>query len=142
MYLKKKEQLQILDAINAAELQTSGEIRVHVEGVCEEENPLDRAAWLFGELGMEKTARRNGVLIYLALKSHRIAIIGDCGINSKVESNFWDSTLQAMQQLLTQGRTVEAIEQGVRLVGEQMKSLFPYEVEDINELPDVISFGK
>ncbi|MDO4217094.1 MAG: TPM domain-containing protein [Bacteroidales bacterium] len=142
MYLKKKEQLQILDAINAAELQTSGEIRVHVEGICEEDNPLDRAAWLFGELGMEKTARRNGVLIYLALKSHRIAIIGDCGINSKVESNFWDSTLQAMQQLLTQGRTVEAIEQGVRLVGEQMKSLFPYEVEDINELPDVISFGK
>lgn len=142
MYLKKKEQLQILDAINAAELQTSGEIRVHVEGICEEDNPLDRAAWLFGELGMKKTARRNGVLIYLALKSHRIAIIGDCGINSKVESNFWDSTLQAMQQLLTQGRTVEAIEQGVRLVGEQMKSLFPYEVEDINELPDVISFGK
>ena len=142
MYLKKKEQMQILDAINEAELKTSGEIRVHVEGLCEEDNPLDRAAWLFGELGMEKTARRNGVLIYLALKSHRVAIIGDCGINSKVEPGFWDSTLSTMSQLLAQGNTLEAIMQGVFLVGEQMKNLFPYEVEDINELPDVISFGK
>ena len=47
-----------------------------------------------------------------------------------------------MSQLLAQGNTLEAIMQGVFLVGEQMKNLFPYEVEDINELPDVISFGK
>ncbi len=142
MYLNKKEQEIILDAINEAELKTSGEIRVHVEGICEEPNTLDRAAWLFHELEMEKTALRNGVLIYIALKSHKIAIIGDSGINSVVNDSFWDSTLQAMTTLLAQGQTVEAIKQGVLLVGEQLKELFPYDIEDINELPDVISFGK
>ncbi|HRS38546.1 MAG TPA: TPM domain-containing protein, partial [Bacteroidia bacterium] len=55
------EHRQILDAIGAAERLTSGEIRLFVEDVCGE-NVLDRAAYIFHELKMDRTAERNGVL--------------------------------------------------------------------------------
>lgn len=140
--LSKKEEASILEAIRAAELQTSGEIRVHVEGTCEEENPLDRAAWLFNELGMCNTQLRNGVLVYVALKSKCFCIIGDAGINQVSPEGFWDSARDAMRNCFAQGKKVEGIVEGVRRVGELLKDNFPYQKDDVNELPDAISWGK
>lgn len=140
--LSKKEEACILDAVRYAELQTSGEVRVHVEGTCEEDNPLDRAAWLFNELGMTKTQLRNGVLVYVALKSKCFCIIGDAGINRVAPEGFWDSARDAMQTCFAQGRKVDGIVEGVRRVGELLKDFFPYQADDVNELPDAISWGK
>jgi len=140
--LSKKEEACILDAVRYAELQTSGEVRVHVEGTCEEDNPLDRAAWLFNELGMTKTQLRNGVLVYVALKSKCFCIIGDAGINRVAPEGFWDSARDAMQACFAQGRKVDGIVEGVRRVGELLKDFFPYQADDVNELPDAISWGK
>lgn len=135
------DEARVLAAIHNAELQTSGEVRVHLEHVCEEENVLDRAAWLFKELGMEKTELRNGVLIYLATKSKRFAIIGDCGINNVVPENFWDSARDAMIPFLSKGDFASALEEGIARVGELLKDKFPYQTDDVNELPDSISYG-
>ena len=73
-----------------AELDTSGEIRVHIESVCKGD-VLDRAAYIFKKLGMSKTAQRIGVLIYLAVRNRKFAIIGDRGIHNKVPPDFWDT---------------------------------------------------
>ena len=86
----------IARAIAEAEHSTSGEIRVHVETSCKGD-VLDEAAWLFRRLGMHKTADRNGVLIYLALKERKFAIIGDTGINSAVPLGFWDEIRDHMK---------------------------------------------
>ena len=88
-FFTKEQQAQILASVKEAEMETSGEIRVHIE-TSFKGDVLDRAAWVFKKLGMHKTAERNGVLFYLAVKDRKFAIIGDAGINAKVPAGFWD----------------------------------------------------
>ena len=76
-------------AIQQAEKNTSGEIRIHIENHTSMD-VLDRAAQVFAELKMHKTLLRNGILIYIALQDHRLAILGDAGIHSKVPENYWN----------------------------------------------------
>lgn len=129
----------IIDAVRQAEKDTSGEIRVHIENHCKKE-VLDRAAEVFAELKMHKTALRNGTLIYIALDDHKLAILGDAGINAKVNGDFWDKTKELIIEKFRQGQICEGICEGVIEVGRQLKQYFPCQKDDINELPDDISF--
>lgn len=131
---------KLAKAIAEAELNTSGEVRIHIDSTCKESH-LDRAAFIFEELEMHKTSARNGVLIYFALKDRKFAIIGDVGINQVVPSNFWDQTRDTMKELFKKGEYVHGLSEGVRLAGEQLKTFFPYQSNDVNELSDEISFG-
>ena len=137
--LTENEKLKVTNAIKEAEKNTSGEVRLHIENHCKS-NILDRASEVFAILNMHKTALRNGVLFYIALKDKKFAILGDAGINHKVPSNFWDSIKEQMQVLLKEGKTVDALATGIQLAGVALKSHFPYETDDINELSDEISF--
>lgn len=130
----------IKQAIRDAELDTSGEIRVHIENKCKGDI-LDCAAYVFGKLGMQKTALRNGVLIYLSLQNRTFAIIGDSGINAVVPENFWESTKQLMINHFREGRFTEGLIEGISQAGQQLKKHFPHQQNDINELSDEISFG-
>lgn len=138
--IDKKQRQRLVEAIEKAELNTSGEIRVHIENKCPEEL-MDRAAFLFEKLKMHKTELRNGVLFYLAMEDRVFAILGDAGINSKVPEGFWDSIKEKMTSLFKDNDPVGAIETGVLMAGEQLKSHFPYQTDDVNELSDDISFG-
>jgi uncharacterized membrane protein len=135
-----KDQELITSAIQSAENETSGEIRVHLEKSCVG-NVLDRAAQVFENLAMHKTKLRNGVLIYLAYEDRKFAILGDAGINSAVPENFWDDIKIRMQSRFRSGHFVEGLCEGVEMAGKQLKSNFPRQGDDINELPDKISFG-
>jgi uncharacterized membrane protein len=90
-FLTKEEEQEIVSAIGIAEKNTSGEIRVHIEKETSIA-PLDRAMEVFRRLQMENTQERNGVIIYIAIKSKQFAIYGDKGINEKVPADFWDTT--------------------------------------------------
>ncbi len=136
------EQKRIVDAVASAELNTSGEVRVHIESKCKEDNVLDRASRVFAHLDMHKTEARNGVLIYVAIDDHQFAIIGDAGINQKVPDDFWDSTAGEMTTRFKEGEILEGIITGIHNVGEQLAHYFPYTDDDINELSDEISFGE
>jgi uncharacterized membrane protein len=138
-FFSKEQQDSIIEAIGEAEHATSGEIRVHIETSCRRP-VLDEAAWLFGKLGMHRTADRNGVLFYLALKERRFAIIGDSGINAVVPAGFWDSIRDHMQQRFSEGLFTEGLAEGVLMAGEKLKEYFPRSKDDLNELPDAISF--
>lgn len=133
---------RIKAAIEEAELNTSGEIRVHLENHCKTENVLDRAAQMFAQLNMHKTEARNGVLVYMAVKDHKFAIIGDAGINAKVEEDFWDITKEKMLKHFKSGDLTQGLVEGVLCAGERLKEHFPYQKDDKNELSDDISFGK
>lgn len=136
------EQKRILDAVSSAELNTSGEVRVHIESKCKEDTVLERASQVFGHLDMQKTKARNGVLIYVALDDHKFAIIGDVGINQKVPDDFWESTASEMTARFKEGEILEGIIIGIHHAGEQLAEFFPYTDDDINELSDEISFGE
>jgi len=141
VFFSKEEKQEIAKAIKTAELNTSGEVRLHVESKCPE-NELDRAAYWFAELKMHKTELRNGVLFYMALDDRKFAIIGDVGINTKVESTFWDETKELMLGLFKEGQIVNGLCAGIIQAGVQLKKNFPYQTNDVNELSDEISYGK
>lgn len=132
---------KIAEAIAAAELNTSGEIRLHVEGRCKID-VLDRAAYVFEKLKMHQTALRNGVLFYLAVYDRKFAILGDAGINQVVPENFWDDVKETMVGYFKDGKMTEGISTGILMAGKHLKANFPHQKDDVNELPDDISFEK
>jgi len=138
-FFTQLQQDDILQAIRDAELDTSGEIRVHIEKKCKGET-LDCAAAVFKKLGMHKTELRNGVLIYLSIQNHTFAIIGDSGINAVVPEDFWESTKLNMINHFREGRFTEGLIAGIQQAGLQLKKHFPHQKNDVNELPDDISF--
>lgn len=139
--LTEEEKKSIVAAIREAELNTSGEIRVHLENHCKKD-VLDRAAEVFATLHMHETELRNGVLFYLALKDHRLAILGDKGLNNKVPEHFWEDIRDLMITRFKEGKYAEGLAEGIRMAGQQLKSHFPYQADDRNELSDDISFKK
>lgn len=136
-----KEQLEDLRlAIMNAELDTSGEIRVHIENTCSGE-VMDRALVMFHKLEMDKTQNRNGVLIYLAVKNRKFAIIGDKAIHEVVTENFWDSIRNKMLNHFRENRFTEGLVEAITETGLKLKKYFPYQTDDVNELSDDISFS-
>jgi len=140
-HFTKEQQKQIVEAIKQAEHNTSGEIRVHIEKSCKID-VLDRAANVFAMLKMHKTKLRNGVLFYLSIEDRKFAILGDAGINAKVPENFWDSVKDTVLEQFKQGNQTEGLIKGILMAGEKLKTHFPYQKDDVNELSDEISFGK
>ena len=140
-FFTREQQAQILAAVKEAEEQTSGEIRVHIE-TSFTGDVLDRAAWIFNKLGMQKTAERNGILFYLAVDNRRFAVIGDSGIHAKVPEGFWKDISNSMTGFFREGNFTEGLTQGIMTAGRQLKEHFPHRKDDINELPDEISFDK
>jgi uncharacterized membrane protein len=137
-----KEQKKLLkEAIAEAELNTSGEIRLHVENRCKID-VLDCAANWFEKLEMHKTKDRNGVLFYLAVKDRKFAILGDAGINTVTPENFWENIKAEMLELFKEDKFAEGLIRGIVRAGEELKEHFPYQSDDVNELSDEISFGK
>ena len=139
-FFTAEQREDILQAIRDAELDTSGEIRVHLE-TRSKGDILDNAAYIFKKLGMHKTELRNGVLIYLSIQNRSFAIIGDSGINAVVPENFWESTKQLMINKFREGRFSEGLIEGITQAGLQLKKHFPYQASDVNELSDELSFG-
>jgi len=140
-FFSPQEKEDIQQAIMNAELDTSGEIRVHIENTFTGD-VMDRAAYIFKQLGMDKTALRNGVLIYLAVKNRRFAVIGDSGIHKVVPENYWSDIKANMLNHFRENRFSDGLVEAIAATGRQLKKHFPHQRDDVNELTDEISFGK
>ncbi len=138
--ITKEERQRLVKAIEEAEVDSSGEIRIHFERKCSDD-PIVRAAEIFDRLKMGETELKNGVLFYVALKDKKFAILGDSGIDERVPEGFWNNIKEGMIQLLKKDDIVGAIERGVKMAGQQLGAHFPYQTDDVNELSNEISFG-
>ena len=127
-FLTQAEEQEIVAAICTAEKNTSGEIRVHLEKSTKI-SAENRAIQVFNELEMQKTKDANGVLIYVAVENKLFAICGDSGINNVVPNDF------------QRGKFKQGLIDGILRAGEQLKQYFPYDNDDVNELPNEISKG-
>lgn len=140
-FFTPEEEKQLVEAIEAAEKNTSGEIKIHVDKYCKI-NPYIRAVDVFEKTGMTDTELRNGVLFYIATEDHKFAIAGDEGINAKVPEGFWDNVKEHVLTKFKEGKYADGLSEGIGMAGEQLKTYFPYQSDDINELPDDISYGE
>ncbi|MFS4483857.1 TPM domain-containing protein [Hyunsoonleella sp. 2307UL5-6] len=139
-FLSVEEEQEIVEAIRVAELNTSGEIRVHIEKTSQGD-ATHRALELFHILKMDNTKLQNAVLIYVAVDDKTFVIYGDKGINALVETDFWDSTKDAIQSHFKKEHFKQGLIEGILKSGEQLKKYFPYESDDTNELTNEISKG-
>ena len=139
-FLTKAEEIEVVEAIRMAEKNTSGEIRIHLEKRTDIA-PIERAMAVFHELKMDQTQLRNGVIIYVAVKSKQFAIYGDKGINDKVSKDFWYITKDIMVGHFKNGDNKLALVEGINSTGEQLKKHFPFDDNDIDELSNEISKG-
>jgi uncharacterized membrane protein len=137
--LSQADEAKIVAAIRAAESKTSGEIRVHIERRAPGD-PLAAAWRWFRRLGMEATAERNGVLIYVAVKHRAFAIVGDAGIHEKVGDDFWSGARDALRDALARGDAADGIVRAIEEVGARLALHFPRQAQGGNELPDEISY--
>lgn len=138
-FLSKEEEHEIILAIKKAERNTSGEIRVHIEASSGKEDAFKRALNVFWNLKMFNTKEQNAVLIYVAVKDHKFIIYGDDGINKVVPKDFWNLTKNIMQNHFKKGDFKQGIVEGILKTGEELKSHFPWRVNDKDELSNEIS---
>ncbi len=140
LFFSEEEQQRIIHAIQEAERETSGEIKVHVEKKCPGD-VLDRTKEVFEFLKMHKTQDHNAVLFYLAYEDRKFAVFGDQGIDQKVPDGFWTSTKDLLRSNFSEYLFTQGLCLAIREAGLQLKQHFPYRSDDVNELPDDISFG-
>ena len=141
-FFSDAEKASIVQAIRDQERRTSGEIRVFVESRCKYVDPVERAREVFAKLAMQKTEHHNGVVIYIAVKDHQLAVFGDEGIHQKLGTDFWNAAVKKMLTEFNVSRFADGIIQIITDIGNALYIHFPYDRSDKNELPDDIVFGR
>ena len=141
-FLTSEDEKIVVCAIEEAEKNTSGEIRVHIERECVDGDAYARAVQVFDQIGMSATLLRNGVMIYLATESHCFAIIGDKGIYDKVPTDFWHEEKEILAKYLAAGKAAEGLSLAIKAIGVHLRQYFPYQDDDVNELSNDISYGE
>ena len=137
-FLSLLDQKRIVAAIQSAEQQTSGEIRVHVQRRAGA-NIRMFAEKTFERLGMTKTAARNGVLLFIATEPRQFVILGDRGIDEKVPAGFWDEIAAKLTIRFKNGEFTDGIVEAIAAAGDHLQAYFPRAASDVNELSDDIS---
>jgi uncharacterized membrane protein len=138
-YIEKEDESRLVASIRAAEKNTSGEICVHFQKKIK--GPvMDAALKAFKTLKLDQTASNNGVLIFIVPSLRQFAILGDKGINDVVPENFWDDIVHDLQSYFKADKMVEGLCLNIEKIGEKLQAHFPYQNNDVNELPDEISY--
>jgi uncharacterized membrane protein len=135
-FLSNLEHDRIVQAIRNAESKTSGEIRVLVQRGKLNSDPFVAAQKSFHRLGMHKTRERNAVLIFVAPRVHKFAVIGDKAIHEKCGDQFWQRVVEKMRTHFQNEKFSDALVEAVEEISEALASDFPRTREDTNELPD------
>ena len=136
-FLKQLRHDDIVAAIRVAEQKTSGEIRVVVSRK-KVEDAVVTAQAEFERLGMTKTRHRNAVLIFVAPRVRKFAVIGDTAVHQKCGDVFWQTLAAEMSGHFKQSEFTAGILHGVRKAGELLAAHFPPQPGDTNELPNQV----
>lgn len=137
--LSKEEESRLIKAIEASELKTSGEIRVHIEKEITD-SAVTACENQFYKLNMQNTIDRNGILFFLAYQSKAFAVWGDEGIHAKVQDEFWKSITDMAIGYFKNGDYITGLEKAIQLCGEKLVAHFPLQNDDKDELPNQISY--
>jgi uncharacterized membrane protein len=140
-FIRQLEHDRIVNAIKAAEAKTSGQIRVFLQRGMFEEDPLLRAQQKFVQLGMQKTKERNGVLIFVAPRAQKFAVIGDDGVHAKCGDRFWQELVGRMREHFLREDFTDALVEAIESTGQLLAQHFPKTGPSANELPDEIVEG-
>jgi len=147
MVMTRRKLLQLIDsarikeAIQKAERQTSGEIRVSVSRLFwgNVEKAAEKA---FVRLGMTRTRERNGVFFFVVPSRRKFVVLGDQGIHAKVGQEFWRQVADRVSERFRERDFTGGLVKGIEEVGEQLAAHFPYHrTSDVDELTNEVDFN-
>lgn len=140
-FVRQLEHDRVVDAIKAAEAETSAEVRVYVHRGELKAEPLVAAQKKFHQLGMNKTPERNAVLIFVAPHARKFAVIGDKGVHEKVGERYWQHVVDLMREHFQHERFSDALVDAIRDIGSVLARHFPRSSTSRNDLPDDVVEG-
>ncbi|PYI72762.1 MAG: hypothetical protein DMF02_02830 [Verrucomicrobia bacterium] len=139
-FLTKLEHDRIVQAIREAEMKTSGEIRAFIQRGKLKSDPLVAAQRKFHRLDMHKARERNAVLIFVAPRAHKFAVVGDKTVHEKCGEQFWQRLVDGMRAHFQNEKFSHAIE-AIKEIGKLLAAHFPRTQANANELPDDVVQG-
>jgi uncharacterized membrane protein len=137
-FFEEQFSIQVEKAIEEAELLTSAEFKLHIEEMCKEDL-LDRAAFVFSELELHKTEKRNAVLLYVSTNDRKVSILADAGAKVHLSEQFLSETLSTLINDFKQNQYAQGIGNCFLSIASALKSFFPYQENDINEISNKVS---
>jgi uncharacterized membrane protein len=137
-FLSKVAHDRIVQAIREAEARTSSEIRVFIQRGKLPAAPLIAAQKKFHQLRMHTTREHNAVLIFVAPRAHKFAVVGDKAIHEKCGNEFWQHIVDGMRAHFQNENFSDALVEAIKEVGNVLAAHFPKTPGNANELPDEV----
>lgn len=123
-FLNRLEHDSIVKEIAEVESKMRGEIRVFISRK-EPDDAVAAARKMFHHLGMHKGAEKNGVLLFVAPRVRKFAVIGDSAVHERCGDKFWKEVAHEMSGYFGKGEFTEGIIHGVRRAGKLLADHFP-----------------
>jgi uncharacterized membrane protein len=95
----------------------------------------------FHQLGIHKTRERNAVLVFVAPRAHKFAVVGDKAIHEKCGDEFWQRIVEGMGAHFQNEKFSHALVEAINEIGKVLAAHFPKTSKSANELPDDIVQG-
>ena len=124
-FLQQLEDDRIVSAIQSAESTTSGRIRVFIQRGKLDGDPLGAAQKRFHRLGLHNNAQHSDVLIFVAPRAHKFAIVGDEAIHQKCGEELWQRLVGQMQEHFRNEKFTDALIEAIHEIGGALGTHFP-----------------
>lgn len=85
-----------------------------------------------------ETRDANGILLYISVLEHRVWVLGDRGINEKIDQTAWQGIVDMVIRGIKEGKSCDAICDAVSQIGQILQEHFPYKKDDQDELHNLI----
>jgi putative membrane protein len=103
-----------------------------------EEEVEEAAITAFYGEGLYRTRQENGILLFVSVLERKVWILGDRGINDRIDPGQWDAIVDELSNGIKNGHQGEALCRAVGRVGEMLRTHFPYQRNDTDELHNLI----
>jgi putative membrane protein len=95
-----------------------------------------RAIEVYFENHVSMTRDRTGIMIFVSLLEKKVEVLADCGINSKVDKEYWNELVASLITDISTGKKVEGMISAIESCGNSLTKDFPRKSDDTNEVAD------
>ncbi len=97
---------------------------------------LHAARGQFLAQGLQQTAGRTGLMLFVAMAEKQAVLIADEGIDSKVDQAVWDDAVAQLTKAAGAGQIVDGLVSAVGQCGDILATHFPPESQPLDQLPN------
>jgi len=123
-FISQLEKDRIIAAIREAERGNSGDVVLFITHKPVEDAVVAAHA-LFQKLKLEQTNPQNSVLIFLAPKSQKLAVVGGTDLDAQLPENWWTEVVVGLTRSFAEAQITKGMETALHCIGEAQRKYFP-----------------